>query len=138
MDKVVPKFYGKVGGGKLSLYEQDRFKKYLSGLQGEIELVVQKKRKVRSLAQCRYYFGVIIPLICAEWGEDKNTVHDYLKKRFLSYRKEIKTPKGNRTVELIGSTAKLNTAEFVDFNEKVKMWASQNLNCYIPDPGEVY
>ncbi len=134
MDFIKNRISGKIENGQIIVWNKSILKQYEGQM---IDVWIDKQRKNRTLSQNAYYWGVIVPLICEEWGEDKNTVHDYLKKRFLSYRKVIKTPKGEKMVELIGSTAKLNTSEFTDFNEKVKMWASQNLNCYIPDPCEL-
>lgn len=134
MNLLKNKTLGKIEKGQIKIWDKGLIKKYEGQ---EVDVWLDKHRDDRTLSQNSYYWGVIIPIIAEEWGEDAETVHDYLKKRFLTYYKTIKTPEGNKTVELIGSTAKLNTVEFLDFNEKVKMWAAQNLNCYIPDPGEI-
>jgi len=34
------------------------------------------------------------------------------------------------------STTRLTTLEFVDLIERVQRWAAQDLQVYIPDPGE--
>lgn len=134
MNLLKNKTIGKVENGRILVWDKNLAGKYEGQ---EVDVWLDKHRQNRTLAQNAYYWGVIIPLISEEWGEEPETVHAYLKKRFLTYRQIIKTPEGQREVELVGSTAKLTTDEFLDFNDKVKMWASQHLNCYIPDPGEI-
>jgi hypothetical protein len=77
--------------------------------------------------------GVVVPLIAKAIGEqDHEAVHDMLKAEF-NYEilvigdKEMRKPK---------STAKMETVEFSEYMEKVRMWAAKFLELYVPDPNE--
>jgi len=45
--------------------------------------------------------------------------------------------KGKAEIETVTSTAKLSTAGFEDYLEKIRRWAAVEHNCYIPLPNEI-
>jgi len=126
---VKPLFFGTVKHGKLILDDKDRFDQYLLTLEGETQVVVGRRKKSRSTPQNKYYWGVCIRLLSEETGYNKNETHDALRMLFLmDHSKGIPT---------IRSTASLTTVQFEDYLSKIRMWASQELSCYIPEPNEV-
>jgi hypothetical protein len=93
-----------------------------------------KTKKPRSLSQNKYYWGVVVLILSTEIGEDKDTMHEVLKMKFLS--EKIIMP--DMTVTPIGrSTSELSTVNFEEFVKTVQMWASSEMNIYIPKPNEV-
>lgn len=57
-------------------------------------------------------------------------MHEALKWLFL--KKRI------APIPTVISTTKLNTAQFTDYIERIKRWATMNYNIYLPDPEDVF
>lgn len=124
MSKIIPIFKVEVNEKKELLWPKEKIKKYLYTLwPGEYELIIRKPNKPTSDRQRKYYFGVIVKILCEETGNDDITVHDFLKCRFL--------PDG------IDSTETFTTTEREDYHQKIRDWASEELSYYIPLPNEV-
>ena len=60
-------------------------------------------------------------------NEEITGIHEELKRMFL--------PKIGK-LNIVKSTSSLNTAEFTDYIENIRLWAAQELGVYIPDPNE--
>lgn len=131
MNKI---FIGTVKNGKPRVKDLDSFYEHLKGFEGkEIELIVRNKKKTISDPQRRYYFGVIVKILADEIGCSKDEMHDTLKSQFLTEKVMV----GEKEVIIVKSITDLNTTEMEEYNGTVKRWASEFLNCYIPDPNEV-
>lgn len=121
------------GKQKLDFREQDRFAAYLSRFRDgtELEVIVRKRGKQVSLPQMRYYFGVIVAMLCDETGVDsKAEMHTALKIRFLS---EVDAKSG---LMIVKSYSGLETHEAEKYHAKIKRWAAEFLNLAIPDPNQ--
>ncbi len=135
MTKITQKFTVHIENGKMKLENIRKFKKFIEGkTDGQYFLTVKKKIKNRSSLQNRYYFGVIVRMICDEVGDkvddiETGDVHNHLKNLFLK--------KTNGIVPIIRSTSDLTTIEFEEYLTKCRQWASIELNMYIPLPNEV-
>lgn len=117
--------------GSLSFQYPKLVKNFLSGLAGEaVDIVITKQYGSRSTKQNRYYWGVVIPMIQQEIGEEnKEVVHGWLQAEV------------GHTATLSGKdvprgTSDLSTAEFEEYTARVRMFASKFLNLYIPEPNE--
>ena len=132
---ITPIFLGIVKNGKLYVKSQWTFDRYLETLEGNVEVIVRKKRLKRSDRQNRYYWGVIIPLYQEMIGEiDKDIVHNFLRTQFLESWIKIK----DKEYPIVKSTTQLNTKEFEDYCEKCRQLAPQLFEgAYIPLPNEV-
>jgi hypothetical protein len=75
--------------------------------------------KQRSSPQNRYFHGVMVPILAEHTGYTDSEMKGVIKWKFK-----------------IKSTAELSTAEFEKFMSAVRMWASRDLSCYIPEPNE--
>ena len=64
-------------------------------------------------------------------GESPERTHQYLARMFLEEVSKIDDSK-----MITKSTTELSTAEFETYAEDCRMWASQFLNLYVPNPGE--
>lgn len=98
-----------------------------------------KKLSSRSTQQNRYYWGCVVQMIkerLIELGNDvdSETVHTYLKDRFNSI--ELFDKDGVIIGSVGSSTTKLSKTDFELYLEKVKQFAAEVLDIYIPDPNE--
>ena len=103
----------------------------LEGKRVSIEILEIKS--TRSVLQNRYYWGVVLKYFSDETGYSAEECHELMKLRFL---KQVPLIFNGIAYNIAGSTKKLNTKEFVDYLNNVRDFASQELNCYIPSPGE--
>lgn len=125
---MIPVFCAKVDHGKLTLADRDGFDRYLTGLMGEVEVVVRKPRKERSLKENSYYHCVVVKMIADYCGYlNPNDAHVALRELFLTVQER---PRKTR------STTSLSTVEMEDYLAKIRMWAASELNLIIPEPNE--
>lgn len=101
--------------------------------QGPQEITISKPKKGRSSNQNRYYWGVLIEtLFELGWFFTPEEWHEFLKKTFNSKLYVI----NGQEVLVPQSTAKLSTADFEKYCERIRMWASAEADIYIPLPNE--
>lgn len=113
-----------------------------------IKVLVEQKRKIRSLPQNRYYFGVIVEefrqAVFEQWGDDigKQEAHETLK-RHCNYEEicnretgEVKLGKNNLPLILVKSTADLTTAEVEQYYERCRKLIYEYFNVQVPLPNE--
>jgi hypothetical protein len=132
-ERMTPTFRGVVEKGKLHLNEPERYLVWLSTLEGKkVELTVRKSQSLRSLQSNRYYWGVIIEILANHCGYDRDEMHEALKFKFLSDKRM-----DEKGLVKIGSTAALNTDEFINYTNRVVMWAATDLQVFIPAPGDI-
>lgn len=91
------------------------------------------KRNIRTKNQNAYYWGVIIKEMSNHFGMDSLVCHCILKDRFL---KTTITHK-DMIYEYTGDTKSLNTKEFTDYIDQVRIWLSNEHEVYTPDPNEL-
>lgn len=136
-----PIFQAIVSHGKLAIYYPDRFREYLHGLTGEVEVIVRRRKKDRSNKQNRYQWYVF-ELIGDHLGWDKSEVHDYVKWRFFG------EPDEATGLWKPGRTSSASTVEHNKAMEEIRRWAAMgfpdeqgeigdNPGIYIPEPNEV-
>ena len=107
-------FYGEIKEGKLSLFDTPKFKSYLKKQKdGMIVIEVTKKKKLRSLNENAYYWGVVIKILSDEFGYFPEQMHEALKIEFLG----VKDKNG---LIILKSTTKLSTSEFEAYLRKGK------------------
>ena len=129
MKDLAPIWRGSVNNGELKLVHSDLFKRYLHSLRGEVELVVRKWRKKRTDKQNRYYWGVVIPILCESFGYSNEEMHEALKWKFLKNRKSDK-------LVTVKSTAGLSTIGFNNYVDGIVRWSAQE-GIVIPDPDQI-
>lgn len=125
-----PQFLGTVEDGKLSLVNPQRFDRYLLNLVGEVVLTIKRNRKKRerSLAQNRYYWGVPVAILAENFGYSDEEMHEALKWQFLK--------KHEGRIPTVRSTTDLSTVEMENLLSKIRQWASSEFGVYIPTPNE--
>jgi len=104
--------------------------KLLELTEGDYTVEVKKRRKIRSIKQNRYYRGVVIPIIALEMGQSTDDTHAIFGKQFLS--KKITLPSGEE-IEIVRSTASLDTLQFYQYVDKVIFVGTNDLGLYILD-----
>ena len=92
--------------------------------------------KNRSNPQNKYYWSVPVSIISEHTGFTKDEVHELLKRKFLKDVRLIHTKKGIIELELTKSTTELDTKSFSDMMSDIRIWASAELNLWIPEPNE--
>jgi hypothetical protein len=109
-----------------------------------IEVIIQRRKKSRSTAQNRYYWGVVMAILTdalyefdPENGRNPETTHQMFKEWFLP--KVVEQPKINLPngdiKNGIYSTTKLSTSEFMDYLTFIIQWANDyEINIPPPDP----
>lgn len=124
--------HGKVKGGKFKPEDPKLFLTAFYPHEGkDVEVTVSRKRKHRSNKQNAYYHGVIVKMVAEFTGETPERTHQYLARMFLEEVSKIDDSK-----MITKSTTELSTAEFETYAEDCRMWASQFLNLYVPNPEE--
>jgi len=90
---------------------------------------IQKAKKIRSLQQNKYYWGVVVKIVSQHTGYTNDEAHQELASMFLKYENNGKL--------FVRSTTKLNTAEFEKYTEECRQWAWSEMNLHIPLPNEI-
>ncbi len=126
---------GKVKKGKFCPYDSTAFRLSFAKLEGkEVEVVVRKKKKHRSNPQNKYYWGIVIDIVSGATGFTPQEAHDAMRYKFLAEISDM--PNNNGRLVKSKSTSELTTVEFLDYIAQIQRWASEFLDCYIPDPNE--
>ena len=117
--------------GSLSFSYPKVVKEYLRSLAGvEVDVQIGKHYKPRTEKENRYYWGVVIPIIASEVGEENpDVVHIWLQIA-VGHKKTV------CGVDVPRGTSDLSTAEFEEYASKARMFASKFLHVYIPLPNE--
>jgi len=135
---VKTEHYGYVKDGVLVAVNKNRLAQDLKQFPDCDVVLTIKKRGKRSLLQNNYYHGVVVKEIqirLRELGHDVDcdTVHEFLKCKFNS--EKVVTPQAE-VIEVPKSTTEMNKGEFVEYVERIRAWAADMLEIWIPDPGQ--
>lgn len=88
--------------------------------------------KGRSNQQGRYYFGVVVKAISEHTGFTTDETHEILKSKFLPTMKTF----NDMVFKVSRSTTSLTTKQMEEFLSQVRIWASSDLQVFIPEPNE--
>lgn len=123
-------FRGKIKDEQVVLDMPSEWLQEKQRLNGEdIILWLGKWYKPRTDAQNKYYWGVIVDLLIEHTGHDKEDIHTFLKGEHI--------PKVNILGrDVPASTKRMSTQEFEQYASRIRMWASRELQVYIPEPNE--
>lgn len=106
----------------------------------EVEIIIKRKNKQRSLPQNAFYWGVTIPtfqnLILEAWGEIKSMeeIHEILKSQ-CNYE-EKPNPTTGEVMKIPKSTTELTTAGWLEYEQKMKQFALDFFNATLPEPNK--
>ncbi len=134
MSTLTPTFYARKTstGNPIEFERLPVLEAYLKQFQTGTRLVVTVKKYVpkRSGRQNSYYHGVVVKMIADETGMTPEETHEGLKIKFLSVQHDERLP-------TVRSTARLTTKEFMEYIDKITVWAAQFLGLVLPDPYSV-
>lgn len=137
-----PKFHGKIKNGVFVVdgFQEAQRQAYLEGLEGkEVEEIVQKPSKSKTLQQLRYVHGVVFKLASEASGYTPEEVKGLLKGQFLTKYVKLsdKGPKFFKEVPIVRSLADLKTDEMAGFIDECIILIAKHWHCVIPSPEEV-
>ena len=107
---------------------------------GEYTITITPNRKTRSNQQNAYLWGIVYPAVLfglqdAGWEIiHEEQVHEYCKQAFAA--REVINKDTGEVLSLPNSTARMQTAEFNVYVDKIKAFALEYLNITIPEPNE--
>lgn len=116
------------------------FERFFQLPNGDYIFTVTPNRKTRSNQQNAYLWGIVYPAVLfglqdAGWEiTDEEQVHEYCKQAFAA--REVINKDTGEVLSLPSSTARMQTAEFNVYVDKIKAFALEYLNITIPEPNE--
>ena len=116
------------------------FERFFQLPNGDYIFTVTPNRKTRSNQQNAYLWGVVYPAVLlglkdAGWEiTHEEQVHEYCKQAFAA--REVINKDTGEVLSLPSSTARMQTAEFNVYVDKIKAFALEYLNVTIPEPNE--
>lgn len=134
MKGILHLFYGIVRGGKIAFEDVANWRHRVGQLEGrEVAVTIKAASEIRSNAENRYYWGIIVKIVSEEMAILPEEAHDFLKFLFL----KVGVEKNGKRWEIARSTTTLSVGEFEDYCEKIRQWSAVELNTVIPLPNEV-
>lgn len=131
------KFSGTAKDGKFLPDDPDRVKSCLKNFDEKtIDVTIRLYKTTRSNEQNRYYWGVVIKLLCEHTGFAKDEMHEVLKQKFLLRTIIIEKNGKVHELEFVKSTTKINTSYFEEYLSKCRDFSLIELDVYIPLPHE--
>ena len=109
---------------------------YLKELGNDYIVDVKKQRNNRSIMQNNYYWKCIVQTLSEELGFYPNEIHDILKVKFASEWQSIEVNNNKVGLQVINSTATMDTKEFEIYVEQIRIWALSELNIRLMLPNE--
>ena len=109
---------------------------YLKELGNDYIVDVKKQRNNRSMMQNNYYWKCIVQMLADELGYYPNEMHDILKVKFASEWQSIEVNNNKVGLQVINSTATMDTKEFEIYAEQSRIWALSELNIRLMLPNE--
>lgn len=120
-------------------------KRFLKSLVGQdLQIDLEKVKKIRSASQNRYYWGLMIKMICQHHLETQgsalmpNDAHYYnlTKVLQLSFKEQIIFGNLVLVFEDAKSTSEMTTVEFNDFIRLIQQHFVEHYDLIIPDPNQ--
>lgn len=115
--------------------------KELIGLpKGRYRIIVEKYRKKKSNPQLGYLYACIYPFVLKGLNDlgweftSLDQVDVECKKRFAS--QEILNRHTGEIMKIPALKRDMTTTEFATYVNAIRVWASEDLSIYIPEPGE--
>ena len=126
---ITPAFPAIIEKGKIRMLSPDRFKTYISRLEGNVSVIVRKRARHRTENQNAWYWACVVGIPALQFGYTPQEMHDAYKLMFLKREEQGKPI-------TIGSTASLSISDFSEYVERCRQFcAEQDID--IPDPQQV-
>jgi len=109
---------------------------YLKELGNDYIVDVKKQRNNRSIMQNNYYWKCIVQTLSEELGYYPNEIHDILKVKFASEWQSIEVNNNKVGLQVINSTATMDTKAFEIYADQIRIWALTELGIKLMLPNE--
>jgi hypothetical protein len=109
---------------------------YLKELENDYIVDVKKQRNNRSNMQNNYYWACIVQPLASELGYFPDEMHDCLKVKFASEWQSVEINDKQIGLQVINSSARMNTGEFELYAEQIRIWALSELGIRLMLPNE--
>ena len=109
---------------------------YLKELGNDYIVEVKKQRNNRSNMQNNYYWACIVQPLANELGYFPDEMHDSLKIKFSSEWQSIQVNDKTIGLQVINSSATMDTKAFEIYAENIRIWALSELNIRLMLPNE--
>ena len=109
---------------------------YLKELGNDYIVDVKKQRNTRSNMQNSYYWKCIVQGLAEELGYFPDEMHDILKVKFASEWQSIEINDKTIGLQVIKSTATIDTKAFEIYADQIRIWAMTELGIRLMMPNE--
>jgi hypothetical protein len=109
---------------------------YLKELGNDYLVDVKKQRNTRSNMQNNYYWSCIVQPLASELGYFPDEMHDTLKVKFASEWQSVEVNEKQIGLQVVNSTARMNTKDFEVYAEQIRIWALNELGIRLMLPNE--
>ena len=109
---------------------------YLKELGNDYIVEVKKQRNNRSNMQNNYYWACIVQPLANEIGYFPDEMHDILKVKFSSQWENIDINDKQVGLQVVNSSARMNTKEFEVYADQIRIWALTELGIRLMLPNE--
>ena len=109
---------------------------YLKELGNDYIVEVKKQRNNRSNMQNNYYWKCIVQTLAEEIGYFPDEMHDILKVKFASEWQSVIVNDKTIGLQVINSSATMDTKAFEIYAETIRIWALSELNIRLMLPNE--
>jgi len=118
-------------------YQKEKAISYIERIDKDMLCEIRKDKRNRSTVQNAYYW-FLLTMLETDTGNDKEDLHEYFKEKWLrdTYKQISVFPDSIGDLTYTKSTTKLTTLEMEDYLEKIRVFASRELGCFLPLPNE--
>ena len=109
---------------------------YLKELENDYIVDVKNQRNNRSNMQNSYYWKCIVQGLAEELGYFPDEMHDILKVKFASEWQSIEIHDKTVGLQVVKSSARMNTKEFEVYADQIRIWALTELGIRLMMPNE--
>jgi len=109
---------------------------YLKELGNNYLVDVKKQRNTRSNMQNNYYWSCIVQPLSNELGYYPDEIHDLLKLKFSTQWESIELNDKVIGVQVVKSTARMDSKAFEIYADQIRMWAMTDLGIRLMLPNE--
>ena len=109
---------------------------YLKELGNDYIVDVKKQKNNRSKMQNNYYWACIVQPLANEIGYFPDEMHDILKVKFASQWESIDINDKQVGLQVVNSSARMNTKEFEVYADQIRIWALTELGIRLMLPNE--
>jgi hypothetical protein len=109
---------------------------YLKELGNDYIVDVKKQKNNRSKMQNNYYWACIVQPLASELGYFPDELHDTLKLKFSSEWQSIDINERQIGLQVVNSTARMNTKDFEVYADQIRIWALYELGVRLMLPNE--